>query len=191
MLNLLCANNAIIMPIILVVMVVLMFAMSYFPNRKRKKAAQEMKKSIRVGKQIRTIGGFVGEIVSLDEKNGTMELNVGTKNSPVIVVMHQAAIDIVLNPDVPVKEQEKPQPVDDGVPTAVTAEDAEQDAIKAEKDAAKKAKMDSKKKEKEAKKAAKKESENKEISAEPVPETDENAQNAEGAVDVEVGEVSH
>lgn len=143
-----------IMPVVLIGMVVVMLLISYFPQKKRKKAAQEMMKSVRVGKKIRTIGGFVGEIVSLDDKNGTMELNVGTKEAPVIVSMYQGAIDIVLNPDVPVKEQTEQKPDESVVPTAVTADDAEQDAVQAEKAAEKKAKKDAKKKEKEEKKAS-------------------------------------
>lgn len=154
MFSYLIAEVSIVPIVVMVGLLVLLPLISFIPQRKRKKAAQEMMKSIRVGKKIRTIGGFVGEIVSLDEKNGTMELNVGTKEAPVIVNMYQGAIDIVLNPDVPVKEQNETKPEESETVTAVTADDAEQDAVQAEKAAEKKAKKDAKKKEKADKKAA-------------------------------------
>ena len=81
MLNLLCEGTANsgsswYMFLIIGVLFVVMMLFTIIPQRKRKKEAQQMMQSVRVGKKIRTIGGFVGEIVSLDSKNGTMELNV-------------------------------------------------------------------------------------------------------------------
>lgn len=156
MLNLLCAENngsAWIMPVVLIVMVVLMVAMTYFPQKRKKKEAQQMMQSIRVGKKIKTIGGFVGEIVSIDEKNGTMELNVGSSSSPVIVVVDKGAIYTVLNPDIPVQQQTEVKADENVVPSAVTADDAEQDAVVEEKAAEKRAKKEAKRKEREQKKA--------------------------------------
>jgi len=51
------------------IMLVLMFAMLYFfmirPENKRKKEAQNMRDSLAVGDEITTIGGVIGEIVSI------------------------------------------------------------------------------------------------------------------------------
>lgn len=161
MLNLICENTnngsgQWTMLIILAVLFVVMMLFTIIPQRKRKKEAQQMMQSVRVGKKIRTIGGFVGEIVSLDNKNGTMELNVGSKESPVIVVMDQGAIGTVLNPDVPQPADAKQEVVaeENGAPVAVTADDAAEDEIQAEKAAEKTAKKNAKKKAKAEKKAA-------------------------------------
>lgn len=151
MFNLLCAESGVntwLMPVILVGMVVLMLLFTYFPQRKKKKEAQQMMASVRAGKKVKTIGGFVGEIVSMDEKNGTMELNVGTKDSPVIVVLDKAAIYTVLNPDVPVQNQTEVKADEEVVPVAVTADDLAQDEKEATKAAEKKAKKEAKKNQK-------------------------------------------
>ena len=84
MLNLLCAEaGGSSWPMLLIIgaLFIVMMLITIIPQRKRKKEAQQMMQSVRVGKKIRTIGGFVGEIVSLDNKNNTMELNVGTKEA--------------------------------------------------------------------------------------------------------------
>ncbi len=194
MLNLLCAeasSSSWIMPVVLIVMVVLMVAMTYFPQKKRKKEAQQMMQSVRVGKKIKTIGGFVGEIVSIDEKNGTMELNVGSKTAPVIVVVDKGAIYTVLNPDIPVQEQKEVKADENDVPTAVTADDAEQDAVVAEKAAEKRAKKDAKRKEKEQKKAqAADDNELIDIANNEV-EAEENAAEEDSRFAIREGEVEH
>lgn len=150
--NLLCAGesgaNSWIMPVVLVGMIVLMLLITYFPNKKKKKEAQQMMASVRVGKKIKTIGGFVGEIVGMDEKNGTIDVNVGTKEAPVIVVLDKGAIYTVLNPDIPVKQQTEVKADENEVPVAVTAEDMAADEKEAEKAAEKQAKKEAKKKEK-------------------------------------------
>ena len=86
-----------------------------------------------------------------------MELNVGTKEAPVIVLMDQGAIGTVLNPDAPQQAAPAQEKTADTTvaPDAVTADDAAEDAVVAEKAAEKKAKKDAKKKEKAEKKAQK------------------------------------
>lgn len=159
MFNLLCEGNANnnnwIMIAVIGVLMVVMLLITIIPQRKRKKEAQQMMQSVRVGKKIKTIGGFVGEIVGMDNDQGTIELNVGSAENPVIVVMDKAAIYTVLNPDIPVQEQQEQKADEEVVPVAVTAEDAEADAVQAEKDAAKRAKKEQKAREKAEKKAMK------------------------------------
>lgn len=57
-------------PILLIVIFIVMIIV---PNRKREKKFKEMMDSIKVGDQIKTIGGFYGKVVSLKEDLVTME----------------------------------------------------------------------------------------------------------------------
>ncbi|MCI8697918.1 MAG: preprotein translocase subunit YajC [Oscillospiraceae bacterium] len=58
-------------------MIVAMLAIMYFmlirPENKKKKAAEEMRSSLKVGDQITTIGGIVGTICAVKEKTIVME----------------------------------------------------------------------------------------------------------------------
>ena len=61
----------------MILMLVLMFAMLYFfmirPENKRKKEAQNLRDSLKVGDVITTIGGFVGTICKVDESTIVIE----------------------------------------------------------------------------------------------------------------------
>ena len=65
------------MDIITIGMLVVMIAVMYFllirPENKKKKAAEEMRNSLKVGDQITTIGGIVGTICAVKEKTIVME----------------------------------------------------------------------------------------------------------------------
>lgn len=60
-----------------IIMIVAMLAIMYFmlirPENKKKKAAEEMRNSLKVGDQITTIGGIVGTICAVKEKTIVME----------------------------------------------------------------------------------------------------------------------
>ena len=60
-----------------ILMIVLMFAMLYFfmirPENKRKKEAQNLRDSLKVGDVITTIGGVVGTICKVDESTIVIE----------------------------------------------------------------------------------------------------------------------
>lgn len=60
-----------------ILMIVLMFAMMYFfmirPENKRKKEAQNLRDSLKVGDVITTIGGIVGTICKVDESTIVIE----------------------------------------------------------------------------------------------------------------------
>ena len=60
-----------------IIMIVLMFAMLYFfmirPENKRKKEAQNLRDSLKVGDVITTIGGVVGTICKVDESTIVIE----------------------------------------------------------------------------------------------------------------------
>ena len=58
-------------------MIVVMLAVMYFllirPENKKKKAAEEMRNSLKVGDQITTIGGIVGTICAVKDKTIVIE----------------------------------------------------------------------------------------------------------------------
>ena len=60
-----------------IIMIVAMLAIMYFmlirPENKKKKAAEEMRSSLKVGDQITTIGGIVGTICAVKEQTIVME----------------------------------------------------------------------------------------------------------------------
>ena len=59
--------------IMMVVMVAIFYFMLIRPENKRKKEADEMRSSLRVGDEITTIGGIVGKIVDIKEENIVVE----------------------------------------------------------------------------------------------------------------------
>ena len=60
-----------------VIMLALMFAIFYFmlirPENKRKKEAEQMRSSVKVGDHITTIGGIIGKIISIKEETVMIE----------------------------------------------------------------------------------------------------------------------
>lgn len=60
-----------------IIMIVVMIAVMYFmlirPENKKKKAAEEMRSSLKVGDTITTIGGIVGTICAVKEQTIVME----------------------------------------------------------------------------------------------------------------------
>ena len=60
-----------------ILMIVIMIAVMYFlmirPENKKKKAADEMRNSLKVGDEITTIGGIVGTICAVKDKTVVME----------------------------------------------------------------------------------------------------------------------
>ena len=57
----------------IVVMIAVMYFMLIRPDNKKKKAAEEMRSSLKVGDTITTIGGIVGTICAVKEKTIVME----------------------------------------------------------------------------------------------------------------------
>ncbi len=60
-----------------IIMIGVVFVVFYFllirPENKKKKKLQEMRESLSVGDDVTTIGGFVGTIVSINDKYVTFE----------------------------------------------------------------------------------------------------------------------
>ena len=59
--------------IMLVVMVGIFYFMLIRPENKRKKEAEQLRSSIKVGDQVTTIGGIVGKVVSVKEDKFVIE----------------------------------------------------------------------------------------------------------------------
>ena len=66
-------------------MIVVMIAVCYFllirPENKRKKQAEEMRSSLKVGDEITTIGGICGRIVAVKEESESVIIETGSDKS--------------------------------------------------------------------------------------------------------------
>ena len=78
--------------VIMGVFTVVMILMTVIPHRKQKKKMMEMLNSIQVGDKIMTIGGFVGNIVSIDNEHERYVINVGNEDNPTHVTIIKNAI---------------------------------------------------------------------------------------------------
>lgn len=66
--------------IMLVAMVAIFYFLMYRPQKKAEKAAADMRNSLQVGDEVSTIGGIIGEIVSIKEDTVVIETSRdGTK----------------------------------------------------------------------------------------------------------------
>ena len=65
-----------------IIMIVAMVAIMYFllirPENKKKKAAEEMRNSLKVGDEITTIGGICGRIVAIKEDTESIVIETGS-----------------------------------------------------------------------------------------------------------------
>ncbi|MDD6095504.1 MAG: preprotein translocase subunit YajC [Clostridia bacterium] len=59
--------------ILVVVMVAVFYFFLYRPQKKQEKEAAEMKNNLAVGDEVTTIGGLIGEIVSIKEETCVIE----------------------------------------------------------------------------------------------------------------------
>lgn len=61
------------MPIIMIVLLVVVFFFMYRSNKKQERQANDMRNNLEVGDEVTTIGGIVGEIVSIKDETITIE----------------------------------------------------------------------------------------------------------------------
>ncbi|MCR4874827.1 MAG: preprotein translocase subunit YajC [Clostridia bacterium] len=109
-------SQNIIMLAVLGVLMVLMLVMSIVPQRKRQKEAQKMMDSLSAGTKVKTIGGFIGEIKSID--GNTIVIDLSPKNDGSnLCVLDKSAIYTVMqvgaNGQVEEAKQEAPKALDD------------------------------------------------------------------------------
>ena len=68
------------MPIMLIAMIAIFYFLMIRPQRKQEKEAQNMRDSLAIGDEVTTIGGIIGEIVSIKDETVTIETSkAGTK----------------------------------------------------------------------------------------------------------------
>jgi len=105
MLNLLlsaeaAANNggSIWIYVVLIVVVVAMLVLPSITNRKRMKEYNQMLDQLRVGDEVRTIGGVVGRVTKINTKGElkTFVLETGAKGSKTTMEFDMAAVGTVL-----------------------------------------------------------------------------------------------
>lgn len=70
---------------------VLIILTSIIPQKKRQKEMMNMLNNIKVGDEIKTIGGMVGIITEMEE-SGLLVINVGTENAPTFIKIDRVAI---------------------------------------------------------------------------------------------------
>ena len=66
----------------IIIIYVAIFALMYFilirPNSKKRKAEEELKKSITIGDDVTTIGGIVGKVVAVKDDEDAFIIETGT-----------------------------------------------------------------------------------------------------------------
>jgi len=127
-------SQNVIMLAVLGVLMVLMLVMSIVPQRKRQKEAQKMMDSLSAGTKVKTIGGFIGEIKSID--GNTIVIDLSPKNDGSnLCVLDKSAIYTVMqvgaNGQVEEVKQEAPKALDDVADAK--AEDVKEEAKAEEK----------------------------------------------------------
>lgn len=89
-------GSNIVMIVILLVLFVGMMAISIIPQKKKQKEYAAMQEAIKVGTRIMTIGRLVGTVVAINTDN-TLEVDIGAKGTPVIIVINREGIGLNLD----------------------------------------------------------------------------------------------
>lgn len=89
-------TSSIVMIVILLVLFVGMMAISIIPQKKKQKEYAAMQNAIKVGTRIMTIGRLVGTVVAINTDN-TIEVDIGAKGTPVIIVINREGIGLNLD----------------------------------------------------------------------------------------------
>ena len=89
-------TQSIVMIVILLVLFVGMMAISIIPQRKKQREYAAMQEAIKVGTRIMTIGRLIGTVVAINTDN-TVEVDIGTKGNPVIILINREGIGLNLD----------------------------------------------------------------------------------------------
>ena len=105
-------GNGLFLIIVMAAFLVLILLTSFIPQKKRQKEMMNMLSSLKVGDEIKTIGGMVGNITAIED-TGLLVINVGTEEAPTFIKIDKVAIySVAKKPeDAPVDEvkvEEKP-----------------------------------------------------------------------------------
>ena len=92
------AKNSWVIYVILIVLVVVMLVLPSISNKKRMKEYNDMLDKLRVGDEVRTIGGVIGKVVKLNTKGEvkTFTLETGVKGSKTTMEFDLASVGTVL-----------------------------------------------------------------------------------------------
>ena len=82
--------------IILIVIFVGMMLISILPQKKKQREYEAMLDSIKVGTRIITYGRLIGTVVAINTDN-TVELDIGTKGNPVVILLRRDGIAMNLD----------------------------------------------------------------------------------------------
>lgn len=98
--------------VVLLVLVVLMLVLPSITNRKRMKEYDQMVNALHVGDTIRTVGGVIGRITKISDKDGvkTFILETGAKNNKTTMEFDIGSVGTVL------KSTAKPEEKTEKVP---------------------------------------------------------------------------
>ena len=128
------SNGNWIMIVVLLVLFVGMMAISIIPQKKKQKEYQQMQNAIKVGTRVMTIGRLVGTVVAINT-DGTLEVDIGTKGSPVVIVINREGIGLNLDAQQPIAGNgnqgttESDGDVDAEVSTDAPAEESQEDPM--------------------------------------------------------------
>ena len=129
-------SQSIIMLVVLGVLMVLMLVMSIVPQRKRQKEAQKMMETLSAGTKVKTIGGFIGEIKSIDGPTIVIDLSPNCDGSNLCVLDKSAIYTIMQvgqNGQIEEAKQEPAKALDDiEEEKAAKVEDKKAEAVEVE-----------------------------------------------------------
>lgn len=152
------ANNggSIWVYIALIGLVVLMLVLPMITQKKRNKEYATMLESLTVGDTVKTIGGVIGRVTKIQDRNGTKTfiMETGLKNAKTTMEFDVAAVGYILNDKTPKAPAEKVE-VKEEVKEEVKAEEVKE-APKAEEKVEEKIEEKAEEKKEEAKKPAQK-----------------------------------
>lgn len=108
--------------IIIVLLLVAFFVWSFISQRKKQKAFNDTVNAVRPGSKVKTIGGIVGEVVEVDDAEGTFVLKTGDSegNYSYMKFDKQAIYQTDAKPEPAAEKQEKEE-----APAEAPAEPAE------------------------------------------------------------------
>lgn len=102
--------------LVLLVLVALMLILPTITNKKRMKEYDQMVNSLHVGDTIRTVGGIIGRITKISEKDGmkTFIMETGAKNNKTTMEFDIGSVGVVLKSTAkPVVEEKKEEKVEE------------------------------------------------------------------------------
>ncbi len=97
---------SLVLPMVLII--ALMYILIYLPQKKQDKKDAAMRSSIEVGDKVTTIGGIVGRVVAITDKDDTFVLETGSDRTK--IRFRRTAISSVEKLEIN-KEKEKETPV--------------------------------------------------------------------------------